>query len=249
MNASTTSSQRPTDGKEKRSTGRGGWIRQHKIASFIMLSVVLLACGAGYLSMTNVTGIELNASTWNVRRFSFRRDPFTNYQFSAIRHQGIAYTPLWTTNDGATSSILDAALSTHLRSNQSTVSRWDLVEIDDSYFSRGPAAPLYELLRTNDSGFSPHWAAWSSKSPKLAAILWPAARDLTELGRYELTPDLLAISCEDLDEAAFKRRVADYIRQAIVDHCKRDDISEEDRKAAAQLGLRYADDPVLQKYL
>ncbi|GAB5403159.1 MAG: hypothetical protein Aurels2KO_13900 [Aureliella sp.] len=257
MNATTTSPQpkslQPNSQlnslANQKAENAGNWVQRHKIASLITAVVVLLACGAGYYMMTGVTGIEMQASSWKVRRFSFRRDPFTNYQFTAVQHQGIAFAPLWSNTSDAPYSTVDPTILTHLGGSSIGLDRWDLVQIDDSVASDGPAKPLYRLLNS-DRGFSKeHSAVWSSESPKLAAILWPAARELTELGLYHFTPDLLAITFEDLDEAAFKRRVGNYIQESMIKHCQRHDISKDDKTAAAQLGLRYGDNSTLQEHL
>ncbi len=247
MNATTTSQQ--SSPNVRKGKGPGSWIQQHKIASVLIFVVVLLACGAGYYSMTSVSGIEMNASSWNIRSFSFRRDPFTNYQFTGVRHQGIASAPLWSSSDQASYSRIDTSIQKHISGQPVVENRWDLVTINDSVLSDGPAEPLYRLLNSRDGSLSLHWSNWSSKFPKLAAILWPAAKGLTELGLYQFTPDLLAITCEELDEAAFKQRVSKFMMQSIIEHCGRDDISSDEKKAAATLGLRYGDDPVLQSYL
>lgn len=241
----------PSDAnRQKKWVGIGSWIWQHKILSALILFSTMIAFGAGYFSATTVTGVELNASNWSLRSFSFRRDPFTNFQFTSVRHTSVStYYANWEPNTTETASVVVNPISKHLKNATTTPSRWDIVFISDRYRSEGPAAPLYYLMQARDRNYGSHWDEWSSEFPKKAAILWPAALNLTKLGIYDEIPELMAISREELDEPNFKVRIESYLKRSILDYCRRDEVSAAQKKSAAEVGLKYGDDKALQEYL
>lgn len=250
MSSQNSASTTQNAGNQKKSAGFVGWIWQHKILASLLLVTTMIAFVAAYFSMTPVVGIELNAANWSLRSFSFRRDPFTNFQFTSVRHSSVAnYYATWEPNTAETASIVVKPISKHLKNATRTGNRWDLVSINDGYQSNGPAAPLYYLMQARDRNFGSHWEQWSSDSPKKAAILWPAALNLTKLGIYDEIPDLLAISREELDEPNFKVRIESYVKRSILDYCRRESVDATQKKSAAEVGLQYGDDKALQAYL
>ncbi len=261
--------------KDKVSTGK--WLSQHRVLVGFLVGIVLLAIAVGYFSATAVSGIEMNPIDWKVRRFWFRRDPFTNTRFTGIYYSPVTQSGIWSADPTKQFAVVDPALRADLKTAGSPA-EWDLVKISDGAESIGPAVVWFELLQTYTSGYDLHWVKWTGQNPKLAKVLWPAVQDMTRFGLYAKIPALLELTRQGLDVDEFEQQVNEFALRSLLEFCasaesnvpgpsasgpsasggsKKNDSSEntsariEQSKitSAAAAAAEYGDHPDLQRYL
>jgi hypothetical protein len=189
----------------------GQWWRQIRLPALVIACISMLGCAVVYFQSTLVSGTELNARNWELREFSFRRDPFTNRQISAIRYRPARYNGAWVVQTDELVSAPEPSIASKL-SPSAGADRWDLVRIVNSTESEGPALILVELLGAGEYQFSSYWVDWTTREPVKSTILWPAAQKLVASGDYVLLPDLFELTYER-DNTKFKQKVADFLNQ------------------------------------
>ncbi|MEM7477892.1 MAG: hypothetical protein AAF483_23140 [Planctomycetota bacterium] len=188
------------------------WLFRNRFA--ILTVSLLCSClfGFFYFQFTSVSGVELNTKSLQLRRFTFRRDPFTNIQLTGIRYSApYSYTGWTRATFGSTidPSISSCLTSTYAKNN------WDLVSYDLSVVS-GDARILVDLISLTDANFSQHWTNWSTQNPKKAAAFWPIVQDFASFDMYAQLPDLFEIALLDLDDKEFSSAVLDHAHEEIV---------------------------------
>ncbi|MEM8733734.1 MAG: hypothetical protein AAGG44_05915, partial [Planctomycetota bacterium] len=187
-------------------------LNRHK---FLILTLgLLLSCFVGfvYFQFTSVSGVELNIRTLNIRSFSFRRDPFTNHQWTGVLHSPAPQSNyLWTKMPRY--SLMDSEIQSRLRPIPGD-DRWDLVSFDAS-FEKAPASILLQLLNTTDSNYQVHWLEWSKQNPKKADVLWPAVHDLVVLDLYEHLPSLFELALTEVSSKELDERIISLIQSIV----------------------------------
>ncbi|MCA9132816.1 MAG: hypothetical protein KDA45_06665 [Planctomycetales bacterium] len=229
--------------RNQRPDSRGqlsGWW-QFRLPALVLFLLGLLTLGLGYWQATWVQGTELNTRTWELRDFSFRRDPFSNYQLSGVTHSAPPNMGAWTSFPRAQSAKLDATIANYFRPapEYAAPPRWDLVSISERSTTAAGANIVVELLDAYDRDYSPFWPNWSSAHPAQAAILWPAAQDLVALELYAKLPRIFELAL--LDSPQFSELVAEQVQEAVVVHCQQlvESGNVQDARTAAQIGLGY----------
>jgi len=217
----------------------GGWIASHKVLSSLLVVAVVIACLLAYASSTAVQGVEFNVDNWQVRSFSFRRDPFTNRQLTAVKHSTAFSYAAWSDNPTETGSILNNSIAKYLKPNKLKTGRWDLVYISDGNLHQGPAAIIYDLLETRTPNYDSFWVDWSDKHPKKAAILWPAVAQLCELKLYAAIPEIARLARQDIDLPTFESEVNSCMLDAINDYCEHADLTKEQESEALDAAEAY----------
>jgi hypothetical protein len=192
------------------------WWASVRVPTLVVLCLMLIIFGVLYYRATYVSGTELNVSNWEVRTFSYRRDPFTDYQLTGVMHRATNHLSLWSANPLNSGSSLDAAIQQHLRSASKPAPRWDLIELNDHGLSTGGASILVDLLEARDSEYSLFWSVWSKAEPAKAAVLWPATQDLAAVGLYAYIPNLFQLAIADLDAGRF----ASLVHARVADACR-----------------------------
>lgn len=174
-----------------------------------------------YFSACYVRGTEINTRTWQVREFSFRRDPFTNHQFTGV-YYSTSYlgSTVWAPNAADTAMDLDPAISKYLTPSPGFPNRWDLINIQEHTSSSGDASILTDLLSIYDRSYNHFWIDWTKKHPKLAQVLWPAAHDLAGYNMYSKLPDLFEIAANKLPASEFKTATRNIVHDALAEYCK-----------------------------
>ena len=211
----------------------------------------LLVTYAIYYFSSFVTGTELNTRTWDLRKFSFRRDPFTNYQLSGITHSSSYSTDPWTSYPTKLRCEVDPLIRKHLLNATNVVERWDLVSMDGNQVSSGDANILVNLLHTRDFKYDNFWSTWTADHPAKAAILWPAAQKLVSLDLYAKLPTLLETALLESTEDEFNTIVSKTMQRCLLEACQSMEANHQSQRAAevAQVGLSYGDHPLLQRFL
>jgi len=173
---------------------------QHWLFSWPGYLVWILAplLGLGiYSQWTHVSGIELNTHTWEQRSFSFHRDPLTGWQLSSVKHNVPRSNGWWSTVPNPHSKKLPNAIGKYLPQKSSLPLRWDLVRLERTDSPAAAAAILVQFLDAKDRSYSEFWRQWSSDHPQRAALVWPAAHRLVELGQYAQLPALFDLALLD----------------------------------------------------
>lgn len=170
-----------------------------------------------YFQFTSVSGLELNTNNWNIREFSFRRDPFTNRQLSGRTYSSAARQSGWARDADRQYSQIDPAIRRYLQ--VAPDARWDLVDIYQTP-SSGEAKILIDLLGASDLSFQDFWPTWSTKNPRQAALLWPAAQVLVRFGLYTDLPELLRLALEAQAEDDYESRIKAYVQEAMEAHAR-----------------------------
>jgi hypothetical protein len=176
---------------------------------------VLVALIFGYLQATIVTGSELDTSSWNVREFWYRRDPFSGQQLTGILKEPPAAIVSGTTNFP----------NSYFGSPTARPARQDLIALRSGTFvTEGPANVLLTYL----NGYTAEqlWPAWSTDNPVKARVLWPAARDLVDLGLYFALPEIMELAKVECSDAEFKAMVEEQMRSILEVHCEQLRIGE-----------------------
>lgn len=225
------------------------WLREVRIplaiGSIVMMVVVVLS----YLNATYVSGVELNCQTWQLRKFSFRRDPFTNRQLTAVYHTAPYASGPWTSTTGAKVSVLDPAIGGLLGNRPGAQARWDLVRLQASNVQRGQADILVELLNSYDRAYALYWIEWTADEPGLAKILWPAAQDLTLFERYADLPQLFRLARTELKAAEFKAAIGAFVQDSLLRYARTENVTPEQAQAAAKTAISYGPSESLDRLL
>lgn len=246
MRTSTTSAATNSSHSDPSSGWRRRW-RSARLPSLIGGLLGLLVIIAAYFHATSVSGIELNAATWELREFSFRRDPFTNRQWTGIRHSAPLHFPLWSSGTGQTTAKLDPTIRPLLRNR--VAARWDLVELQGR--RTGPAAILTESLGAYTKNFDYAWTRWTSDHPRKAALLWPAIHTLVELEAYPWLPSLFELALLPASVEDFRVALSEEMQKLLLDYCRQLTLRGEvlKVKAAAEAGNSYGKHPAFEEFL
>jgi hypothetical protein len=179
------------------------------LLGLFVLGLVLL----GYFSTTRVEGVEFNPDTWQVRVFSFRADPWTNWQWTGVRRD-------------LTTWSVDPAITAHLAGHLGNESeRWDLAKISRMGRTQtGPAGSFVQLLTLQGYAGSNRptkfFSNWSSQYPQRAQQLWPAIRELTLFGAYAQIPLVVELCLSSVDDDQFTERLKKEQAQALWRHAE-----------------------------
>jgi hypothetical protein len=188
------------------------WARANRFPAILSSIVVLVISFLVYLQFTLVVGAELNTGSWELREFSFRRDPFTNTQLTGIYYTPFSRGGTWISASANAPSLPDSSIRAYLTAKNLEPSRWDLVRIDDGLESVGRASILVRLIDSGQFGTRKYWIDWSNDQPKKAAVLWPAAQRLVAENDYNELPDLFEFALYEKDDTAFMNAVSDYLK-------------------------------------
>lgn len=218
----------------------GLWWKSVRIPTIFFGFVVFIAAGITYLNATHVSGIEIHCQDWQIRRFSFRRDPFTNYQLTGLKYSRPPSSDLWAENASMTGAILDPTIATYLKRDPDFESRWDLVRLHGSTPSSGPAMILFDLLAMHDPNYTLFWKTWTTANPAKAKILWPAAQDLTRFKLYSRIPKLFELAVVELSVNEFDASVKSVVAPALFD-TSRDAPNSELSAKAMEVAKGYVD--------
>ena len=154
----------------------------------------------GYLQATVVTGSEFDTGSWTVRTFWYRRDPFSGRQLTGILRE-----------QSATLTSTAAFPNTYFSGPSSAPARWDLVNLrSGTVLTEGPANVLNSYF--DHSTVDQIWPTWSTENTAKANILWPAVRDLVDLGLYHELPKIMEFATVDLTDAEFKTTIDEQMR-------------------------------------
>lgn len=226
--------------------GRRSWLVRNRWPAIFSTAIVIISALIAYVSMSKVSGTELNCQSWRVRDFSFRRDPFTNTQFTGVQYAAPAFVGIFNSSADSPFADVDPAIAALLDRKLSAPTRWDVIEISDFTHSKGPADILYELLHQTQ-GSAYYWRDWTKNHNKKAKVLWPAVQILSVLDMYARIPPLMEVTFEDLDATEFARRIGVLIQADLLAFCQTQTDSELARLAATT-ALKYGDNPQLQQY-
>lgn len=175
---------------------------------------VFVALFFGYLQATVVTGSEFDTGSWTVRTFWYRRDPFSGRQLTGILREQPA---------SLTSSA--AFPNSYFSGPSSTPARWDLVNLrSGTVLTEGPANVLHSYF--DHSTVDQIWPTWSTENTAKANILWPAVRDLVDLGLYHELPKIMELATVDLTDTEFKTTIDEQMRAILEAHTEKLQIDE-----------------------
>lgn len=161
----------------------------------------------GYLQSTVVNGSEFNNSTWTMRTFWYRRDPFSGAQLTGILRE--APTSLTSTPSFPNSYFVGSS---------SVPARWDLIKLQSgSVVTEGPANVLFSFF--GGYGADQFWEGWSSSSAAKASVLWSAARDLVDLELYQDLPQIMELAKVESTDAEFKTLIYDKMQVILKKYC------------------------------
>ncbi|MCA9191137.1 MAG: hypothetical protein KDB03_05235 [Planctomycetales bacterium] len=223
---------------------------QHRFPWRMMGIVTLAICTSSlvYWFSCHVYGYELDHHSLTLRHFSFYRDPFTNHQWTGIKHQTVSwdepYSPFYRPN--LVMVIPSYAVDSPLGSTKKE--RWDLVSINQQ---KAHASILVDLLCTRDANYSFFWQQWSTKVPGQAKVFWPAMHDLCELGLYDELPHIFDIAATCFEKDDFR----ELLQAAMVEACLRlgersEQLNEPQTVSlAAEVGLKYDSHPKFLSWL
>jgi hypothetical protein len=170
---------------------------------------VFVAVFFGYLQATVVTGLEFDTGSWTVRSFWYRRDPFSGRQLTGILREPPA---------SLTSTA--AFPNSYFSGPSSAPARWDLVNLrSGTALTEGPASVLHSYF--DHSTTDPIWPTWSTENTPKAKTLWPAVRDLVDLGLYHELPKIMELATVDLTDAEFKTAIDEQMRGVLEAHTEK----------------------------
>ncbi len=252
MNSSTTAvPNNPASGSSGTQASSRSWARWWRSARWPVILLGFLAtciCGLVYYFNTLVMGSEINSHNWEVRQFSYRRDPFTHKQLSGITYQAAFSTlPCWKSQNDVI-SVPDPAIKGHLTSQLTQPVRWDLVRMNDQYNTIGRGSILLRLVNAYGVSSKHFWIDWTNNEPIKAARLWPAAQQLVCLDLYARLPDLFDQAAVEKDDTKFEQAVAGIMQAALLEHSQLR-VQAGDKVLArevAKLGLTYGEHSELQ---
>ncbi|GIX00427.1 MAG: hypothetical protein KatS3mg111_3759 [Pirellulaceae bacterium] len=223
---------------------------------YAMTAIGLVAIAVTvYAFFASVSGIELNPITFELRTFTYHRDPLTGRQLTAIRHGSTGRFDPWQDNQSETASEISPLIAKHLRSAAPLPTRWDLVQIRTStLLDHGPARILQHMLDTRRPSYDAFWPQWSKDHPGLASSFWPAVQALAYAHAYTDIPALFELVSTEgtvVGPEEFKQRLADIVfprlREAAIAAESRGDRGL--AHALATLAIEYGNDPALQPIL
>ncbi len=222
-------------------------ISRNKLAVSVIVLFVLAFLGFIYWQTTYVSGVEFNTRSFSVRKFSFHRDPFTNRQWTGVRHDPGPERLIWTA--ATFSSTIDPAISPLLNSPYAR-DQWDLVEFDQSFVSDEPSI-LIDLLTLHDSGHDLKWPTWTKDHPAEAAEFWPVVQSLVALNLYSRLPDIFEIPLLDLIAQEFPSALIERTQSVLIDEAELYIKSNQADKAKELVlfGLKLGPNYKLQKLL
>ncbi len=209
--------------------------------------MAILFLGLIYYQSTLVTGTEFNVRTWELRQFHFRRDPFTNHQWSGVSHSPASRGDPWSAVAKQLTSTIDPAIGKLLSTSNSVPDRWDLVTISTARYQTGDAVVLVNLLSAVTPDHDRFWIGWSKDQSAKAKILWPAVQDLAQFELYAKLPPLFEMALSDLDETQFRQAVEGRLQQSLLDAASRQ--PSEVAAEMARVGLTYGDHSELQQLI
>jgi hypothetical protein len=160
----------------------------------------------GYLQATVVTGSEFDTGSWTVRTFWYRRDPFSGRQLTGILRE-----------PPVSLSSTTAFPNSYFSGASSTPARWDLVKLrSGAVLTEGPA----NVLKSYFDGYTADkiWPTWSTANNAKANILWPAVRDLVDLGLYHELPLIMELATVESTDAEFKSLIDEQMRAVLEAH-------------------------------
>jgi hypothetical protein len=95
--------------------------------------------------------------------------------------------------------------------------RWDLVNLrNGTVLTEGPANVLHSYF--DHSTVDQIWPTWSTENIAKASTLWPAVRDLVDLGLYHELPKIMEVATVDLTDAEFKTTIDEQMRAILEPH-------------------------------
>jgi len=252
MNSSTTPAlNNPESASTAIKPARRSWRLWWRSARWPVLIVGFLAvaiAGCIYFFNTLVMGSEINSHNWEIRQFSFRRDPFTNKQLSGITYRAsLMGTGCWKSQNDLI-SVPDPAIKSYLTAQLPQPERWDLVRLNDQTNTLGRGSILIRLVNAYGAGSKHYWIDWTNNEPNKAAALWPAAQQLVSLNLYAKLPDLFDLAAVEKNDAKFQQAVTGIMQAALLQHARQLAQAGDDELArkVAQLGLTYGDHSELQ---
>jgi hypothetical protein len=191
---------------------------------------VFVAVLFGYLQATVVTGSEFDTGSWTVRTFWYRRDPISGRQLTGIlREQPVSF------------SNTSAFPNSYFSGASSTPARWDLVKLQSgTALTEGPAMVLNNYFDRHMAGQI--WSAWSTENTVKANILWPAVRDLVDLGLYHELPKIMELATVDSTDAEFKTMIDEQMHAVLEVHAEKMRVDEkaEELSIAKTMLSKYA---------
>jgi len=193
-------------------------------------------------------GTEINSHNWEVRQFSYSRDPFTHKQLSGITYQAaFSSLPCWKSQKDVI-SVPDPAIKGHLTAQLTQPVRWDLVRMNDQYNTMGRGSILLRLVNAKGVNSKIFWIDWTNNEAIKAAILWPAAQQLVSLDLYARLPDLFDQAAVEKDDTQFQQAVAGIMQAALLELSQLRAQAGDNGLAreVAKLGLTYGDHSELQ---
>ena len=186
------------------STYSGNWLPKLIVAVLFGIFVVSI-----YISSTSVSGVEFNPVTWQVRYFSFRADPFTDFQWS-----GIYYDTRFGKTDVSITKLLD------FQSAEDS-NRWEPALIERISSSQsGPSMAMVQLL----TGYGlkrghlavDYWKNWTADHPAKAKEFWPAIQRLAIHGNYRDIPTFLELPQLESDDHRFLERLDQMMQESML---------------------------------
>ncbi len=224
-----------------------GRLRRKRWTILGIAIVALALVSTVYYQFSYVSGTELNTRTWELRAFSFHRDPFTNTQLTGLVHdRPSGFHRAWT--NAKKSSVVDRTIRTHL--NVQAVQRWDVIRISQSGVS-GPAQILVDLLDSADQDNRVFWSAWSKSNPTQAAKLWPAVQTIACLGQYERLPNLLELALVKSQAAQFDSAIDQFMVAELEKVAREFDVRRDaaGQREIARAGLEYGNSKIFEDIL
>lgn len=247
MNQSTTANASATAQKAPDRTWSQWW-RRVRLPTILIGLLFLIILGLIYFQAALVVGTELNAHTWQVRQFSFRRDPFTNTQLSGISYSTPKYLAAWHDTPDQQFATPNSKISKYLNLSSRPAERWDLIQVSSSTSSPGQASILIDLLQARDYQYDEVWPKWTTDNPGKAKILWPAVQDLVALELYAKLPRAFELTRVASSLEEFQSAVVDYVQSTVLEHCQR--LTDQGKFVqavdAARIALNYNDHDELQ---
>jgi hypothetical protein len=240
---------KPPDPRRPQKVSWGVWWVTYRWPVLILSAFGLFMGSAIYLQSTLVVGTELNVVNWEIRQFSFRRDPVTGLQMTGIKHTAPAYA-LW--SSGQTVATLDTAIAVHLKGYATASERWDLVSIAETASpSLGRASIFVHLVNIKTPAGDKRWADWSNAHPGRAKIFWPAIQDLVVLDAYAKLPPFFQLAASKQSDEDFAKELPQAVLEALTDHAQA--LANAGLHAAAEeaarVGLSYGESDILQQLL
>ncbi len=189
--------------KPKKSNAK--WSKQLVFPILFTLLALLLTFIFGYFPATKVTGTEFNTSTWSIREFQYRQDPFSKVQLTGVIRE--IPTSIYSSQAGFPFTYIKAS---------PTSSRWDLAEIRNGRnVTEGPANILLTYLRASKDLSTDFWPDWSKKNSVKADVLWPAVSDLVDLELYYRLPSVMEAALVECSDDEFKTKIHSAMTSAL----------------------------------